>query len=142
MIERVILHKGSYHDSAFLMRLARELKGLEGVDEAVVLMGTEMNRGLLAGAGFDDPQLAEATPMDLVVAVRAEDEGQIDMAEAALEQLMQASAAGGGHAQAERRYASIAGALAAQLEEVVQQSLERIGEKNFERLTITDRKSV
>ena len=116
MIERVILHKGSYHDSAFLMRLAREIKALEGVDEAVVLMGTEMNRALLAGAGFDDPQLAQATPMDLVVAVRAELEDQIDAAEAALEQLMHASAAGTGQAQAERRYASMAGALAAQPE--------------------------
>ncbi|MBW1873554.1 MAG: hypothetical protein JRJ19_15920, partial [Deltaproteobacteria bacterium] len=51
MIERVIISTGSYHDSAFLMRLARELSELNGVAEAVVLMGTGMNRQLIADAG-------------------------------------------------------------------------------------------
>ena len=52
MKDRIIVHKGTYHDSAFLMRLASQLSALSGVDEAVVLMGTEMNLKLLLEAGF------------------------------------------------------------------------------------------
>ncbi len=112
MTERVIVHGGCYHDSAFLMRLAREISALAGVDEAVVLMGTAMNRELLAGAGFDDPVLRDVTPMDLVVAIRAESEERIDAAEAELDRLMRVAAAGGPADRAERRFASIDGAVA------------------------------
>ncbi|HSA22451.1 MAG TPA: FdrA family protein, partial [Myxococcota bacterium] len=73
MPESVLVHRGRYHDSAFLMRLSRELSARPGVQEAVVVMGTEMNRELLRGAGFHAPALDTAGPMDLVVAVRASD---------------------------------------------------------------------
>ncbi|MBW1811595.1 MAG: hypothetical protein JRJ87_25635 [Deltaproteobacteria bacterium] len=88
MIERVIISKGSYHDSAFLMRLAREISELNGVAEAVVLMGTEMNRQLIADAGFKDPELEQATPMDLVTAIRANDQEIFEAANAELERLL------------------------------------------------------
>lgn len=94
MIERVVIHAGSYHDSARLMRLARELNDLEDVDEAVVLMGTGMNRKLLAEAGFSDPVIESASPMDLVVALRAGTEQAADAAEAQLERLLRAATRG------------------------------------------------
>jgi succinyl-CoA synthetase alpha subunit len=80
MMEKVIVKKKTYHDSAFLMRLARDLNGLEGVEEAVVLMGTEMNRKLVADAGFSDASLQEATPMDMMVALRGRDEATLEAA--------------------------------------------------------------
>ena len=115
MLVRVIVHKGAYHDSAYLMRLTGELKGLSGVADAEVLMGTEMNRELLLAAGFDAPALRGATPMDLVVALRAEASEVLDAAEAELVRLMQASDAGAGLSMA-RNPGDLAEAFAAQPE--------------------------
>ncbi len=91
MRERVVIHPGSYHDSAFLMRVSRGLSNLGGVEEAVVLMGTPMNRKLLLDAGFSDPGIEKATPMDLVVGIRAESQEACDRAERELEVLLRAA---------------------------------------------------
>jgi succinyl-CoA synthetase alpha subunit len=109
MKERVVIHKGSYHDSAFLMRVSRGLAGLDCVEEAVVLMGTQMNRKLLQDAGFFDPGLEDATPMDLVVGIRAGSEEAIAAAEKELESLLRAIPSG--RSGPGVRYASIRSAL-------------------------------
>ena len=44
--------KGQYHDSVSLMLAAREMKKVEGVADAAVVMGTETNKGLLKQAGL------------------------------------------------------------------------------------------
>jgi FdrA protein len=96
--ERIVVEKGAYHDSAFLMRVAREIKLLPGIDEAVVLMGTPMNQELIAEAGFGAAQLKGATPMDMVVAIRAASEKALAAAEEELAKLLQ----GGGEQMAEQ----------------------------------------
>ncbi len=73
MAQRVTIRSGTYHDSAFLMRVARALSQVPGVEEAVVLMGTAMNLELLDGAGFTPEELAGAGPMDMVLALRGDD---------------------------------------------------------------------
>ncbi len=88
MKEHILLHRGTYHDSAFLMRISRELGALDGVSEAVVVMGTEMNRALLLDVGFSAEQLASATPMDMLVALRLEREGLVSRVQERLEQLL------------------------------------------------------
>ena len=99
MTEKIVVEKGAYHDSAFLMRVAREIKALPGVEEAVVLMGTPMNRGLLAEAGFAGAEVEQATPMDMVVAIRASGEKAFAAAQLELTRLLaggQAPGAGQG----------------------------------------------
>jgi len=76
----MFLRKGTYHDSAFLMRLARDARA-KGVSEAVVLMATPMNRRLLVDAGFAEAAVPDATPMDVVVALRGESDAALDAAE-------------------------------------------------------------
>jgi FdrA protein len=92
MMQRVVVHKGSYHDSAFLMRVSRGLSRLDGVEEAVVLMGTPLNLKLLQDAGFSSPELGGATPMDLVVGIRAESQQACEKAEQELDVLLRAPA--------------------------------------------------
>lgn len=89
MTERIVVRKGAYHDSAFLMRVAREIKGLKGVEEAVVLMGTPMNLELLSDSGFSNSDVKQATPMDMVVAIRADSAKTIDGAERELAKLLE-----------------------------------------------------
>ena len=87
-MEKIIVKEKTYHDSAFLMRLARDLEGMDGVDEAVVLMGTEMNRKLMRDAGFASDILSAATPMDMMVALKGRDGPSLEAACEALEQAL------------------------------------------------------
>ena len=74
------VRKDSYHDSVFLMLATQELKASGGVLDAVVAMGTDMNRELLADMGFAGPDLDGAGPNDLVVAVEAGDAAKAEAA--------------------------------------------------------------
>jgi len=74
MADRIVIQRGTYHDSAFLMRVARQLQRVEGIAEAVVLMGTPMNLELIREAGFDGPELGGVTPTDMIVTLRGTDE--------------------------------------------------------------------
>ena len=68
------VRRSFYLDSVALMRLARELAALSGVDEAALMIGSASNKQVLADAGLlaDEGRLAGAD--DLVIAVRAADE--------------------------------------------------------------------
>lgn len=116
MFERIMIHRGTYHDSAFLMRVSRDLKQLEGISEAVVLMGTPMNCQLITEAGFKDPQLSTVTPLDVVIALRAQHADQIEKAQKVLHQRLsgegEAEASGTGRAD-QARVRSIAEAAKA-----------------------------
>jgi FdrA protein len=74
MITRCIIRKNEYHDSVFLMRVAKRISGLKGILQAATLMGTEKNKGLLADIGFENADISSATPNDLIIAIRAGDE--------------------------------------------------------------------
>lgn len=74
MITHVLVRKDAYFDSVFLMRISREMKSLQGVNDAVVAMATPHNKALLADSGYAAPELTEAGPNDLVIAVRLEDD--------------------------------------------------------------------
>ncbi len=71
---RTVVKRGSYHDSVVLMLVTRELSGHEGVVDASVVMGNEMNLALLRQNGLLPPDPEEIGPNDLVIAVRAENE--------------------------------------------------------------------
>jgi succinyl-CoA synthetase alpha subunit len=73
MTVRALVKPSEYHDSVSLMLLARELANLEGVNDAAVVMATEANKSILAGAGLLTEEIKKASANDLVIAVRARD---------------------------------------------------------------------
>ena len=85
---RVRVHRDTYVDSVRLMTATRDMEARPGVDWAAALMGTPANIETLAGEGFDDAVLADASANDLVLAARAgraqDAEGAIEGGEAAL----------------------------------------------------------
>jgi len=105
----VLVRKDSYHDSVLLMRVSQALKGLAGVEDAVVVMGTPHNRELLAAQGYAGPELSGAGPNDLVIAVRGRADSP-QAVEAELERLLETGRARG--TEEEARPASLAAALA------------------------------
>ena len=76
MADFLVCQKDTYYDSVTLMTLSNKLKKMDGVVDAVVSMGTPMNRGLLERIGLLRDGLEEAGPNDLMIAIRAGSEEQ------------------------------------------------------------------
>ncbi len=68
----VELRRGAYADSVALLQVSKDVAATDGVAAAQVAMATPLNVAVLADMGFAVP--ASATPNDLVVAVRFEDQ--------------------------------------------------------------------
>jgi len=92
----VEVRRGVYHDSVSLMQASSRVSAAEGVEAALVAMGTPLNLDLLAGLGFDAP--GDAGPNDLVVALRTVDDGALDGARARVEAALDQISAGHGGA--------------------------------------------
>src|SRR3954469_24547693 len=65
------VERGRYFDSVALMRVARRIGSLAGVEQAALMIGTPANKALLAQAGLLSAEGERAEPNDLVIAVRA-----------------------------------------------------------------------
>jgi len=87
-MDRFLIEKDSYFDSVFLMLINSQIKKQEGIADAVVAMGTEMNLELLAEMKLWDPRLDEVGPNDLVIAVRGEDEELLEQAISAAQKII------------------------------------------------------
>jgi len=93
MNTRVELRRGAYRDSVILMRASQAVAILDGVGAAIVAMATPLNLELYERLGFDPASAADATPNDLLVAVRAEDDAALTAAMAGVEAQLAAVAA-------------------------------------------------
>ena len=76
-MDRLLIHKDTYHDSVFLMAVSAQLAAEPGLTAAHVVLGTPANLVLLAEQGFDPRALDGAGPTDLIIALRC-DEGAGD----------------------------------------------------------------
>jgi FdrA protein len=72
MASSFVIRKNQYYDSVFLMSVNRRIAGVKGVEQTAVLMGSPVNKKLLADIGIQDKQIDAAQPNDLIVAVIAE----------------------------------------------------------------------
>ncbi|HEX5090450.1 MAG TPA: FdrA family protein [Nocardioides sp.] len=86
MTTHVELRRGAYADSVTLLQVSRTVQGVEGVAAAQVAMATALNIEVLTEMGFEVP--AEATPNDMVVAVRLAEGGTLDTALAGVERAL------------------------------------------------------
>ncbi|MDI7246823.1 MAG: acyl-CoA synthetase FdrA [Bacillota bacterium] len=80
MFERLTVKKDAYYDSVVLMRLTQEVQRLAGITDALVGMATDLNKDSARAMGFADPELEEAGPNDLIVALVGEEEKILDEA--------------------------------------------------------------
>ena len=72
MITRNHVFKSAYYDSVVLMRLARDLEALDGVEQATAMMGTNNNKELLREVDLLAEAGDAATASDLIIALRLE----------------------------------------------------------------------
>ncbi len=68
------IKKGSFQDSVSLMLISKKLSNLDEVDEVSVMMGTPANKSLLTATGFWSDNFNDATPNDICVAIKTNDD--------------------------------------------------------------------
>ncbi len=100
----VELRSGVYADSVALLQVSKDVAAVDGVLAAQVAMATELNLEVIAGMGFTVP---EASPDDMVVAVRLTGEELLPTALAAVDTALaktrRQSSGGGGETAAPAR---------------------------------------
>ena len=72
------IKRNAYYDSVTLMLLSRELQKLEGVEDVLVGMGTDLNLDLARDLGLATSEFEGLTPNDLFIAAKI-DEAVISM---------------------------------------------------------------
>jgi FdrA protein len=72
-----IIKKNSYFDSIFLMNAAKEIMAITGVKDAVLVMGTDMNKTVLKEFGMLTPESIAAAPNDLIISLDLEEGSSI-----------------------------------------------------------------
>ena len=85
---------GLFLDSVMLMQISRSITGLDGVEEAALMIGTPSNLKLLDNAKLLIEASRKATGGDLILAVRARDEATAASAMAKAETLLERPAFG------------------------------------------------
>lgn len=107
------VQKNRYQDSVTLMQVAATLRGLEGVEDAALMMGTDPNKEMLIEAGLLSDEGKGAGPNDLIVAVKGI-QSSIEQAASQIDDLLKSQ---DGQAESKGRGAqvihSLAGGLAA-----------------------------
>jgi FdrA protein len=96
--EHVELRRGAYADSVALLQVSRDVAATAGVLAAQVAMATPLNLDVLASMGFTIP---EATPNDMVVALRLAEDDALPAALAAVEAALATTSRSAGTAAAE-----------------------------------------
>lgn len=67
------IKKNTYYDSVTLMIISKEIKKKVGIKQALVGMGTDLNKELAMNLGISSTELQEITPNDFFVSVLADE---------------------------------------------------------------------
>ncbi len=81
--KRIVVERGTYHDSVTLMLASRDAEETEGIVFAAAAAATPVNLELLTGRGFDLP--ADLVPDDLLIAIEGVDDSALERAAGAIE---------------------------------------------------------
>lgn len=93
---KVVIKRNTYFDSVSLMTITTKANALAGVEQAAVVMATEMNKEVLRNVGMLTPEAAEAKSGDLVIVLKAPTEAACDAAAEQVDGLFAKKAKTGG----------------------------------------------
>lgn len=111
MSTKVVIKQSTYFDSVSLMSLSTKANQIEGVEQAVIAMGTEMNKEVLKNVGLLTPELEAAKSSDLMIVVKAATEELAESAYVQIEELF-TKKKGGSKGASEIKYPTIDSAAA------------------------------
>src|SRR5699024_4326446 len=85
---KVEIRKNTYYDSVTLMLISKEIKKVKGVYEALVGMGTDLNKELVENLGIGNDEIKNLGPNDFFVSVLAEENVKIETISNEVERLL------------------------------------------------------
>lgn len=88
MTVQVVVKANTYFDSVSLMSLSTKANQIEGVEQAIIAMGTEMNKEVIRNVGLMTQEVEEAKTSDLMIVVKAESEEMCESAFDSIEELL------------------------------------------------------
>ncbi|QCJ42230.1 acyl-CoA synthetase FdrA [Bacillus sp. S3] len=71
MTVQALIKPNTYFDSVSLMSLSTKANQIDGVEQAIIAMGTEMNKEVMKNVGLMTPEVEEAKTSDLIIVVKA-----------------------------------------------------------------------
>lgn len=74
MVLKVVIKSNTYFDSVSLMSLSTKANKIEGIEQIVVAMATEMNKEVLRNVGMMAPEVDAAKSGDLMIVIKAPSE--------------------------------------------------------------------
>lgn len=96
MSVKTIVKKNTYYDSVSLMAITSNANKLEGVKQAVIAMGTDLNKEVLQNVGLYSDEIAAAGTGDLMLVIEAEAGTDMDALLARVEELFTKKKRSGG----------------------------------------------
>jgi len=84
---KVVFKKNVYIDSVSLMTLSSRANEIDGVEQAVIAMGTDMNKEVIKNIGLSTPEVEGANSGDLMIVVKAATDELCENAMAKIEEL-------------------------------------------------------
>lgn len=88
MVSKWLIKENSYYDSVTLMIITKEIEARDDVENAVVVMGTDLNKDLLNNVGLLSDEVKKTTANDLIIAVKMKDESKFEEIVAKVEELL------------------------------------------------------
>jgi len=92
VVVKNIVKKNLFRDSVQLLHLSEEAKKIDGVLDAAIVMGTDLNKELLQKQGLLTNIGKEATESDMIIAVKADEEANLGAIINKIENLLTAPA--------------------------------------------------
>ncbi len=79
MPTKILVRKNEYYDSVFLMGINNRIMKSTGIHQSALLMGSDANKEVLTELGFTEPMVKTASPNDLIIAVQADNQTNLDL---------------------------------------------------------------
>lgn len=105
MSTKIVIKKNTYFDSVSLMSISTKANQIENVDQAIVAMATEMNKGVLRNLNLLTKELEDAKNGDLMIVIKGKEGADNEQILAEIEALFNKKSSGGSHF--ESQYATI-----------------------------------
>ena len=87
-MKKLEIRKNAYYDSVTLMIITKEVKKLDGVNEVLVGMGTDLNRELAGRIGLDAAGFEQVTANDFFIATDCDSQATFDSILAKVEEML------------------------------------------------------
>lgn len=84
---KAIIKPNTYLDSITLMSISNEANQIENVKQAMIGMGTDMNKEVIRNVGMSTAEIEDAKTSDLMIVIETEKNGDIDATLNEVEQL-------------------------------------------------------